>query len=155
MGGFLSALGQGILDNASQNSPIANSIIARYRRNMNPDPNAMSGQQMVDAMNQNPVPQPTLQPPKIGQNPEQPDPQIGNQNQWNQPQPMKGGAIVTQPTIAKIGEAGPEAVVPLTPRASNKMQPDLLEGHITAPKVPGVRYSRYKSFNRFGRGGGA
>ena len=66
---------------------------------------------------------------------------------------LGGGGIVTKPTLARIGERGPEAVVPLTPRAGNKLQPDLLEGHITAPKVPGVRYSRYKSFNRFGSGG--
>jgi hypothetical protein len=28
---------------------------------------------------------------------------------------MAGGGVVTQPTVALIGEAGPEAVVPLTP----------------------------------------
>ena len=66
---------------------------------------------------------------------------------------LGGGGIVTKPTLARIGERGPEAVVPLTPRPGNKLQPDLLEGHVTAPKVPGVRYSRYKSFNRFGSGG--
>ena len=61
---------------------------------------------------------------------------------------LRGGSIVTQPTLAKIGEHGPEAVVPLTPRAGNKLQPDLLEGHITPAKVPGVRYSRYRSYSR-------
>ena len=66
---------------------------------------------------------------------------------------LGGGGIVTKPTLARIGERGPEAVVPLTPRPGNKLQPDLLEGHVTAPKVPGVKYSRYKSFNRFGSGG--
>ena len=64
------------------------------------------------------------------------------------------GTVVTRPTIAKLGEEGPEAVVPLTPRAGNKMQPDLLEGRIAEPSVPGIRYSRYKGANRFGPGAG-
>jgi hypothetical protein len=68
---------------------------------------------------------------------------------------LAGGGVITQPTLARIGERGPEAVVPLTPRPGNKMQPDLLEGHGAAPHVPGVKYSRYKSFNRFGSGGAA
>ena len=63
---------------------------------------------------------------------------IGNQSQWNGNSGgsngggalgsvlsagakvalgLKGGSIVTQPTLARIGEHGPEAVVPLTPRA--------------------------------------
>ena len=67
---------------------------------------------------------------------------------------LAGGGIITKPTLARIGEKGPEAVVPLTPRPGNKMQPDLLEGHMGMPHVPGVKYSRYKSFNRFGSGGG-
>lgn len=67
---------------------------------------------------------------------------------------FKQGAIVTKPTIARIGEKGPEAVIPLTPRAGNKMQPDIMEGHISAPRVPGIKYSRYRSFNRLGGGQG-
>ena len=57
-----------------------------------------------------------------------------------------GSTLVTKPTIAKIGERGPEMVVPLQARAGNRVQPDVLEGHIQAPKVPGIKYSRYKSF---------
>ena len=64
------------------------------------------------------------------------------------------GKIVTRPMIARIGENGPEAVVPLTPRAGNHMQPDIMEGHITPPKTPGIRYSRYTGYNRFGPGQG-
>jgi hypothetical protein len=65
------------------------------------------------------------------------------------------GTIVTKPTIAKLAEHGePEAVIPLTPRPANKMQPDILEGRISEPKVPGVRYQRYKGYNRFGPGVG-
>lgn len=56
------------------------------------------------------------------------------------------GSIVTRPTKALIGERGPEMVVPLTPRSQNRIQPDVFEGHITPPKVPGMRYSRYKSY---------
>ena len=67
---------------------------------------------------------------------------------------LGGGGIVTKPTLARIGERGPEAVVPLTPRPGNKMQPDVLEGRIAAPRVPGVHYARYKSFNRLGPGVG-
>ena len=77
-------------------------------------------------------------------------------SQWNQSFPFaRGGTVVSQPMIAKLGEHGPEAVIPLNARAQNRMQPDMLEGHITAPKVPGVRYSRYRTFNRFGGQGGA
>lgn len=68
---------------------------------------------------------------------------------------MAGGQIVTRPTYARLGESGPEAVVPLHPTPSAKLSPDLLEGHLSPPRVPGVKYSRYKSFNRFGRGSGA
>ena len=64
------------------------------------------------------------------------------------------GRIVTKPMIARIGEKGPEAVVPLTPRPGNRLQPDILEAHVSAPKIPGIKYSRYKGFNRFGPGQG-
>jgi len=37
--------------------------------------------------------------------------------------PMAQGGIVTQPTRALIGEAGPEAVVPLTPRPQPQQRP--------------------------------
>lgn len=126
-------------------------------------------------------PQPELEMPKIGQGYQAETPSTGAMDaragQWNpnQPDPQSGGGglatlaagamglpvfdqgvIVTQPTRAKLAADGrPEAVIPLTPRSGQKMSPDLLEGHITAPKVSGVRYSRYKTFNRFGRGGGA
>ena len=60
-----------------------------------------------------------------------------------------GGQIVTQPSFVQL-EKG-EAVVPLTPRAGNKLQPDLLEGHVMSPHTPGIGYSRYKSYGK-GRG---
>jgi hypothetical protein len=95
------------------------------------------------------------------QGPPQDGSQIGNQGQW-QGAPggtgllgaapiaaaglARGATVVNSPTIAKIGEAGPEMVVPLKARAGNRIQPDVLEGRLSQPKVPGVRYSRYKTF---------
>jgi hypothetical protein len=122
----------------------------------------------VGAPAQSPYAPPAVTPLSVTQQPgDETGSQIGNQSQWNQPSGsgqspvgnviqagltkalgLKGGAIITQPTLARIGEHGPEAVVPLTPRAGNKLQPDLLEGHITPAKVPGVRYSRYRSYSR-------
>jgi hypothetical protein len=80
---------------------------------------------------------------------------VPNQDQWLKPPVTpqfagaglaKGATIVSSPTIAKIGEAGPEMVVPLKARAGNRVQPDVLEGHISPPRTPGIRYSRYKTF---------
>lgn len=98
--------------------------------------------------------------------PEAADAQAMGTGQWNQPSQSSGGSglanaammmgfdkgtIVTKPTIAKLAEHGQaEAVIPLTPKAGNRMQPDILEGRITPPKVPGVKYSRYSSYNRLG-----
>ncbi len=62
---------------------------------------------------------------------------------------MAGGQIVSKPSIVKL-EKG-DSVIPLTPRAGNKLQPDLLEGHLAAPKPSGLQYSRYKSYGQ-GRG---
>lgn len=75
------------------------------------------------------------------------------------------GGMAAEPMIAKVGEAGPEmaggriisspsivalkkgeSVVPLTPHASNKLQPDLIEGHVAAPNPQGIHYSRYKAY---------
>lgn len=60
---------------------------------------------------------------------------------------VAGGRIVAQPSIVKLNKG--ETVVPLTPRAGNKMQPDLLEGHIPAMKPQGEQMSR---FQRYGQG---
>lgn len=88
-------------------------------------------------------------------------------SQWNQPTSggsgggllggilsAAQGTLVTKPTLARIGESGPEAVIPMNNRPGNKVQPDLLEGHLANPKIPGVKYSRYKGYNRFGSAGG-
>lgn len=60
---------------------------------------------------------------------------------------LGGGKLVTKPTLAKIGEKGPEAVVPLTPRPGNKLGPDLLEGRLRPPVPKGLHYSEYHSFS--------
>ena len=151
---------------ASQNAPDAGTY-ARYNSPTTPGvatPVNPGGTGDVGAPAQAPWSPPSTTPaPQVTSDPgsDQSMAAGGNQSQWNQSGNggggalaagakialgLKGGAIITEPTLARIGEHGPEAVVPLTPRATNKMQPDLLEGHITAPKVPGVRYSRYKSF---------
>jgi hypothetical protein len=62
---------------------------------------------------------------------------------------IAGGRVVTQPSLVKLNKG--EAVIPLTPRPQNKLQPDLLEGHLAAPKVPGLQFARYKSYGQ-GRG---
>ncbi len=62
---------------------------------------------------------------------------------------MAGGKIVSSPSIVSLNKG--DSVIPLTPRPGNKFQPDLLEGHIAPPKVPGIQYSRYKSYGQ-GRG---
>lgn len=59
------------------------------------------------------------------------------------------GKIITSPSIVRLNKG--ETVVPLTPRAGNKMQPDLLEGHIPAMKPQGEQMSR---FQRYGQGRG-
>lgn len=64
---------------------------------------------------------------------------------WN-PQPeedLGAGKLVTKPTIARIGEKGPEAIIPLTPRAGNKLSPDLLRGFPS-----GIPHPRYQSLSR-------
>ena len=66
-----------------------------------------------------------------------------------EPDSFGGGTIVTRPTIAKLAEKGiPEAVVPLNPNAGSHVRPDLLEGEIKPPQLPGMRYRQYKGFSK-------
>lgn len=62
---------------------------------------------------------------------------------------MAGGRIITHPSIVKLNKG--ESVIPMTPRPNNKLQPDLVEGHVAAPMPQGVHYSRYKTYGT-GRG---
>lgn len=56
------------------------------------------------------------------------------------------GKLVTHPTVARLGEAGPEMVIPLNGKPGNHTRPDLLEGHLAQPQIKGVRYQRYRGF---------
>ena len=69
-----------------------------------------------------PTQQPAQQPPTAQRQPAGTAPQ-GNSRQ---DQMFASGAIVTKPTRAIIGEHGPEVVVPLTPRPSNKITPSMV-----------------------------
>lgn len=40
-----------------------------------------------------------------------------------------GGKIVTTPTVAKLGDKGPEAVIPLTSQPGEKLSPGMLGGN--------------------------
>ena len=51
------------------------------------------------------------------------------------PIPMKDGGVVTQPTVALIGEAGPEAVVPLSGAGGGRMG-DMGGGVMPLPQGP-------------------
>lgn len=57
-----------------------------------------------------------------------------------------GGKLVTQPTVARLGESGPEMVIPLNGKPGNHTRPDLLEGHLAPPQIKGMRYQRYRAF---------
>lgn len=59
------------------------------------------------------------------------------------------GKIISSPSIVALNKG--DTVVPLTPHANNKMQPDLLEGHVAAPHPSGEQFSR---FQRYGTGRG-
>jgi hypothetical protein len=49
---------------------------------------------------------------------------------------IEDGGIVTEPTLAVVGEAGPEAVVPLSDNPDAKLRPGFIEKSVNAPKLP-------------------
>lgn len=169
MGGFAQNLGHGIVQNAQNRSPVFKALYNRYMSGMNPavqpgygqtantDGWTIGGQPMgATPSGGAPGGPPMGSPPPSGQIPGPTGPSGGDPEEgegMGVPQ-LASGTVVNKPIIAKLGEGGPEAVVPLTPRAGNKMQPDILEGRVPAPRVPGVHYSRYKGYNRFGGGAG-
>ena len=90
-----------------------------------------------------PAPEPLAAPPDAALPPEMaggqqsPVPSSSPwQHYWQQPpmDSMAKGQIVTHPTVARLGESGPEAVIPLSPTPGAKLSPDLL----------GSAYSRYQ-----------
>lgn len=138
--GFWQEFGTGMAQGAANQSPLFKALYNRY----------MSGRTPLNNFGS---PPPPVGMPGSGDDEQPVGPDVGDSVGTGVPQ-LAGGSLVTKPTIAKIGEKGPEAVIPLNPRAGNKMQPDVLEGHVSAPRVPGLHFSRYRTFNRFGPGQG-
>lgn len=64
----------------------------------------------------------------------------------------QGDTLVHTPTIARI--AGGTQVIPFKPSATNKLQPDVLEGKVNPPKVPGMSLARYRGYNRYAHNSG-
>lgn len=85
----------------------------------------------------------------------QPNPQPDYAMDGPQPDSFAHGQIVTQPMVARLGDkinpatgkTIPEAVVPLNNSPHNHVNPELLEGHLSPPKLAGMKYSRYKGFS--------
>ena len=76
----------------------------------------------------------------------QPDMQTDDEQFGGEPDSLARGKIVTTPTIARLGDRGPEAVIPLNSHVGAHVRPDMLEGHLQAPKVQGIRYQQAKGF---------
>lgn len=158
LGGLASNIGQNALANATnpKRHPIGNAIYQSIRNRglgnvgVSSDPNAMVG---PPAMSPNAPGAPNPPGP-----PGPPDSSAGDEGAGLAGNVIEdlaaGGKLVTTPTIAKIGEKGPEAVIPLTPRAGNKLQPDILQGQVAAPSVPGMKLARYRGYNRYAHNSG-
>lgn len=139
MGGFAGALesvGKGMLEK-SKLYQMAN----RYRQQQN----SGAGQESTAAPPTAPW-QPSMPPDPSQAMPPQPGmPQQDEAGPLGYDNAAKG-VLVTQPTIARVGENGPEAIVPLNNNPGNKVRPDLLEGHLAPPHVPGMRYQKFKGY---------
>jgi hypothetical protein len=143
MGGFLNtlgAIGKGIVANSGPGR-----MMNRYGRHqqpqmMGPHPNQPQSQTDQDIANMQAI------PPEPGSMPPQPNAPMGEDSGPLGYENAAKGVLVTKPTIARVGESGPEAIVPLNNAAGNKVRPDLMEGHLQPPKVPGVRYQNFKGY---------
>ncbi len=147
MGGILSQLGaygKGMLQNSG-----AARMANRYRQQIpGQPPTQMMGPHPVQPQSQTDEDIANMQaiPPEPGSMPMQPGmPQEDDAGPMGYDNAARG-VLVTKPTIARVGEHGPEAIVPLNNKMGNHVRPDLLEGHLGAPKVPGMRYQKQKSF---------
>lgn len=192
LGQFGQGVGQGMLNNAAQQSPLVGGVYNAYQSNRKKKiANTWAEQQeqnQIDARQQDlndipfaPTPStldtwdgstpvqsntasplvtdsPQMQPPNPNTIPDSPLAQHQKQGGGlTSMLPMllaEHGTVVTKPTIVKLGEKEPEMVIPLHPKAGNHIQPDILEGRVSPPRVPGVHYSRYRSFNRLAPGQG-
>jgi hypothetical protein len=134
MGGFLGVLGgigKGIVERS-----VANRLANRYRQQ-----NPGAGQEIAGP-GWTGQPAPPIQPPQPPQPGVPPSDDAGPMGYDN----AARGVLVTKPIIARVGENGPEAIVPLNNNAGNKVRPDLLEGHLAPPHVPGMRYQKFKGY---------
>ncbi len=129
MGGFAGALanvGKGILERS-----VAHRLMNRYRR----DPN-------------NPTAPPAPVEPPVPGYPQPADPGPADES-GSTPMDYENagqGKLVTHPIIARVGEKGPEAIIPLNNAPGNHVRPDMLQGHLAPPKVPGMRYQKFKGY---------
>lgn len=145
LGGIGEDVGKSLLE---RNKGLAGDVYGRYKRRQN-QPNGVAPAPPLPgdpaSLSDTPAPDNLASPPNQAM-PDQPDNSIQESaalSPWRQPQshsgasvagallPMIGaeqGTVVTEPTIAKVGENGPEMVVPLNPRAGNHLQPDILQG---------------------------
>lgn len=95
-----SKTGQAIQGGFQQPSPALDRSAMENNPATAPDPNTMQAP---------PAPQPALIAPPTAP-----------------PEPMGGGKVVTTPTVALLGDKGPEAVVPLTDQPGNRVGTKML-----------------------------
>jgi hypothetical protein len=103
---WLGGVGGVMTEQVAQNSPLFQSLYSRYKRAHSPIAQPLGSTPSFDSS----IVQPERGPQIISNSPDE---------------AMARGRIVTQPTLAKLGESGPEAVIPLTPRPENHFQPDI------------------------------
>ena len=158
MGGVLNTLGQ--IGQAMAGQTGIGQSINRYRRliqhHTQPQQGSTDGQ--LNAPGQGPMGTPEAMQDPMGDAAGSQDSQMSS-SYTPQPQMDTGddsgpmgydnaakGILVTKPIIARVGESGPEAIVPLNNQPGNKVRPDLLEGHLAPPHMPGVRYQKFKGY---------
>jgi hypothetical protein len=135
--GFWSALGAGLEDYAKQRamkSPMGRAIsggMSRYR--------ADQGQGQAPDLDRSIATSPddSLGGMSAQSTPQEQAPSASDSLAGLTPELMASGRLVTSPTVAMIGEKGPEAVVPLNNNPMNKVS------GLNATMLPGVR-SRYR-----------
>lgn len=111
---------------------------AKYRAQHTPLGQAIAGVRQRYRQ-QNPSPQP--QQPDTGVPMPQPEAMGDPDLAGLQPDMMAHGRMVTKPTVALLGERGPEAVVPMNSDPNNKISMPAVPG-MRLPMVPHPRYRR-------------
>lgn len=150
MPSFLSNLGTGLEQTAkgmALRSPVGRAIAAgmpRYRQQhsaTDPGPQIPS-QETADAMSE---PSDSLGGMNVPVDPNEQaaamsaDPRLSSAFE-----PMAHGRMVTKPTLALLGERGPEAVVPMNTNPENKVSMPPTPGILRPPEMVQPRYPRYR-----------